>query len=107
MYLLIAVTMAAVLFLLQLILCVKARKKWVRFLPGILTVAFELLCWGMYLLARMKILEEIRSIEIGFAGAVLGMLGLGWIVSILAAWLLYGVGKLLYRVYRRKIIWRM
>ena len=107
MFFVLTMVIAAAICILQLLLCFRGRKKWLKCLPGGLLIVFELVCWGMYWLARTEILVEIHSIEMGFAGVVFGMMGLYWAGGIVLAWLIYGVGKLLKRTFRRNIIWRI
>ena len=101
MYFLFMAAMAGTLFLLQLLLCVKIRHLWIKLLPIIGMCLYELVCWGMYWLAQLEILEQIRSIEVGFAGFVLGFMGFFWIGGVALAWGCYGIGKLLRRSCRR------
>lgn len=41
--------LACVCFGLQLIFCFKAKRRWVRFAPVLVTALADLLCWGLYL----------------------------------------------------------
>ena len=101
MYFLFMMALTAILFLLQLLLCVKVRPLWIRLLPAIGLCLYELVCWGMYALARLEILVELGSIEVGFAGFVLGFMGFFWIGGVMLAWGCYGIGKLVRRSCRR------
>lgn len=107
MYFLFMILISVLAFAVQLILCIKTRSRLMKCLPGIAVLIYEMVCWGIYWLARLEILGKIRTIELGFACMVLGFMGLLWMGGIFLGWFLWGTGKWLYRIYRRKIIWRI
>ena len=88
------IAVSVILFIVQLLLCLCGRKKWLKWLPGALIGILELVCWGMYGLAVTEVLGEIHSIEMAFTGIVFGMTGLYFAGGVVLAWVVYGIIRL-------------
>lgn len=80
----------------QIILCFKAKKRWLRFLPLTLSVCIELLCWAVYFLSKFLMLED----TLGYPAAMLGGILWLWVVMALAGWGFYGIVKTVQKWFR-------
>lgn len=80
----------------QLILCFRAKKRWLRFLPLTLTVSADLICWLLCILAVPLGMED----SLGFPSVVFAFLGLFWVVSALAGWLGFAIVKLIQKLFQ-------
>lgn len=80
----------------QIILCFKAKKRWLRFLPLTLSVCIELLCWVVYFLSKLLMLED----SLGYPAAMLGCILWLWVVMALVGWGFYGIVKTVQKWFR-------
>ena len=79
----------------QIILCFKAKRRWLRFLPLILSVSIELLCWLVYFLSKPLQLED----SLGYPAAMLGGILWLWIAMTLVGWMVYGFVKTIQKMF--------
>ena len=80
----------------QLILCFRAQKKWLRFLPLTLAVSGDLVCWLLYFVSFLIRMED----SLGYPSIVLAMLGLFWVLAALVGWGAYGLVKLIQKLFQ-------
>jgi len=99
-YFVMTIVMVLLTFLVQLVLCLSAKKRWVRILPVILVSVLDLIGWGLYALAVTEAFGEIYSIEMGFTGFIFGIMGLYLVGGAVAAWGVFAVVKFIQK--RRK-----
>lgn len=82
--------------LLQMILCLRAKKKWLRLLPLSLTAGLDMVCWLVCILADSLGMED----SLGFPAVTLAFWGLFWVVSALVGWLGFRILKLIQKLFQ-------
>lgn len=86
------------IFVFQLMLCLKSRKRWCRVFPLVLMLVGQLLCAGVILLEKYILLPDGAS----FAASIYAILLLLFTAVDLLAWLCYRLGKWFRRIRLRR-----
>lgn len=80
-----------VLFIMQLCLCLRGKRSWLRLLPVYLMGGFELLCVFCFFLGKALELE----LSLSFPAFLLGYIGCYWALALVLAWAVYGIVKII------------
>lgn len=76
-----------VFFCIQLLLCFKSRRKWIRLAPTAMVCVAEAVGWAVYFLTRDSDLHLVLSVYI------LAVIGLVWLTALVFAWSIYALVK--------------
>ena len=76
-----------VLFAIQLLLCFRCRRKWLRLAPVVTACAVKGICLPVFFLTRDSMLNQL------FGAYILAMIVLHWLAAMALAWAVYGIVK--------------